>query len=249
MNVAQASLDLALAVSPCWTGVGSSNSNTVTDPLLPRSKDSFAGGTLWALGTPITVYTVKSHEGVQIVLDSTPSSSISSYVVSTIPFAELLNAINTTLMTQWEMQTEDIIIDTVNLPNVYTLTSASDVRHVEVILTDTDPVPNNYWREVNGTLRFYNAAPTEAGLIKVYYPARPSIKVAGTDLLPDNLRYEPFINNCTAAFYRSMIQRVKQDGKVHYDLTSDLKDRMAKMYGHGLSTAYSLMDYDPRFSA
>ena len=254
MNIAQVSLEIALQAKPTWTGVATHTDNTatLTDTTLARSGETFAGGTLWALGKdgPV-VYRVKSHNSTQIILETNATPAIVNYIVSPIPFAELLRTINAALSREREMVYEEIVIDTINTPSRYTLTNAQDIRRVEIIPIDTTVAlsRHHYWREEGTKIYFYSSTPAVEGHIRAWYPAHVTMKTAGSDLLPANLRKELFINNCLQLMYRMGIQKVGKDGPSNYDLINEAKDLGDKIAMKGLTLSNTLWDYDPRFRA
>lgn len=260
MNVAQVSLQIALQAKPTWSGVGTNTvgSPLVTDALLARSGESFAGGTLWALGATLpVVYQVQSHNNTTIVLtapsvdmqtdpDGDPMP-ISSYIVSPIPFPELLRTINTALSSEKEMMFEEIAIDDTLLPTEYILTDAVDIRRVEIVPTSGTTTIHHAWREDPGKVVFRKLTPSVAGKLRVWYPANVAIRTSATDTMPINLRLETFISNCLQLIYRMGIQKIGKDGPSNYDLINEAKDKQDRVAMKGLSHATTLMDYDVRF--
>jgi hypothetical protein len=255
MNIAQVSLDIAMHAKPTWNGVGTNTLGTATvvDSLLAKSGEAFGGGTLWALGTAgPTVYKVKSHNNINIILETVSvTAAIVNYIISPISFAELLRAINTALVHEREMKYEEIDIITATTPSRYTLTTAKDIRQVLIVPTDTtiDPTHHHYWREELTEIYFYNNAPSDAGHIRCYYPAMISTKTGPTDTLPANIRYEVFLNNCLQWMLRLGIQKMGKDVPANYDLINEAKDIGDKQTMTGISRAASLMDYDIRYKA
>lgn len=254
MNIAQIALEIALQAKPTWTSIAThtAGTSTLVDVSLARAKETFAGGTLWALGstTPI-VHHIQSHNNTQIILTAPAAVAITHYVASTIPFTEFLRVINAALSKEKEMVAENIAINTTVKPARYTLTAASDIRQVIIVPTDTTiPTYNHhYWREKQYTLIFYAHIPEIAGTIRTWYPRNISIKTLSTDTLPVNLRKEAFINNCLQLIYRMSIQKVGKDNPANYDLINEAKDTGDRSAMRGITAATTLWDYDMRYRA
>ena len=263
MDIARVSLDIASLCRPTWSGTCThvAGSTTLVDPSLARASEEFAGGTLWALGLSPVVYAVKAQNNKVIELETVPTkwniavppilvpAAITNYIISAIPFALLLQTINNALVSEFEMTTENIVIDTVLLPTAYTPLDAVDVRKVEIVPTVGLSTSHHYWREVAGKIEFYKNEPTEAGNIRLHYPTEIQTKTQQSDILPSNLRAQRFIQNCVLAYLRVNIQKLGKDAPTNYDLIKDAVDISDRLMYKGYSPATTTMDYDVRYKA